>query len=200
MKFPQFSKMHIHITFSLFLGYSVANILRKSLPNSWIQISQEFKLTKTEYGDIMSLFALIFGIGKLVGGILSDKWSCKILLITSICIASLTNFLIGISNNPINVKYLWSINGLFQGITWPCIAKIIVDGFPNKIIGTVWSILTSAQSIGALLSPTLYYILISKGWRVFYHYFIILKIIIEFVYILFNNRIYYYKHNLLSDT
>lgn len=143
------SKQQIHVFVSLFLGYSLFSILRKPLALCWVPLREEMELSNSNYGLIISNYTLIFGFSKLIGGVLSDRIPSNILLPASLTVSTVVNLCIATLRKEY-VYYLgvlWMLNGLSQGLAWPCIAKIIIDCFPVEVMGTLWSILTSVSVI-----------------------------------------------------
>jgi sugar phosphate permease len=62
----------------------------------------------------------------------------------------------GYSKNLSMFCILWSLHGLFQGISGPNLTKYVCDNYNNNTIlsiDTVWSILICAGNIGYLICP-----------------------------------------------
>jgi sugar phosphate permease len=136
------SSNHVRLGVALFVGYSLLSCLRKPLATAFPLIKEEFLLSSSQYGLLVSSYSLYFGMAKFVGGVLSDLVPPKLLFLASILLGSFACAGISVCSSFELVGMCWIANGLAQGLCWPACAKMITTCFPANVMGTLWSILS----------------------------------------------------------
>jgi sugar phosphate permease len=136
------SSDHVRLGVALFIGYTLFSCLRKPLSSTFPLIKEEFLLSSSEYGVLLSNYALFFGISKLLGGVLSDLIPPKVLFLSSIVIGSVACMGISFCSSFELIGLCWVANGLAQGLCWPACVKLVTTCFPVRVMGTMWSILS----------------------------------------------------------
>jgi sugar phosphate permease len=141
-----------------------------------------------ELGLLGSSLYLTYALGKFINGIIADNTNAKRILPTALFISALVNILFilcvyTLPAEPISIfglppfsillwslAFFWGINGWFQSMGFPPIAKNLAYWFSNKERGIKWSLWSSSHEIGTYLSVILSGYLITKyGWEsVFY--------------------------------
>ena len=154
------------MSFGWFLYYFCRKIFVASMPD----LIRHGGLDKTDLGTITSSFTIVYGISKLLSGILSDKLSGKLLLtfglfLSGVCILIFPHF-----KTVLILAVLWGCNGFIQGLGWPGCAKLLKCWYDRDEIATWWSIASAAGNVGATLTPlTFAYISLHFGWQNAYH-------------------------------
>lgn len=136
---------HFRLGVALFVGYSLLSCLRKPLSSTYPLIKEEFLLSSSQYGVLVSNYSLIFGIAKLIGGVLSDVVPPKALFLSSILLATVSCVGISVCTSFELISVCWAVNGLAQGLCWPAVSKMITSCFPASVMGTLWSILSCVR-------------------------------------------------------
>ncbi len=125
-----------------------------------VYISGELRLSYATAAGYYTLIALAGIVGKLLLGILSDRWNrVGVMMICGLLLA------IGCSGIA-HFSDLWLkicctvLLGLGFGAVWPVYAAAAVDFFPKSVSGAVIGIWTFFLGIGSIVSP------IVCGWSV----------------------------------
>lgn len=123
----------------LLIGYCYYSVLKKSFSVLQQFIGSEFSYSKTELGTIASCFSVAYGVSKLLAGVLSDIFPPHALFCTGLVLASLANVAFSSASSLTAFCTLWAINGLQQGLGWPCLASYILANFEADSLGRIWS-------------------------------------------------------------
>ncbi|GAB5367276.1 hypothetical protein AAMO2058_001216300 [Amorphochlora amoebiformis] len=124
----------------------------------WLQALIEEEGWKQEQaGAFGSAFQISSGISKLFNGPVVDAFSPTLALAGSLMVISVSNGLMFRFSQGATINLLlWTINGVFQGVGWPALARIFISWFPDpKTRGTWYSILSTNQNVGSTLVPLL---------------------------------------------
>ncbi|RNA33361.1 glucose-6-phosphate translocase isoform X2 [Brachionus plicatilis] len=142
----------------LYLGYGFYYLTRKSLifmvPHFRLNQTSTFNFTKNDIGIVISGQNFAYAISKLVGGVLSDVYSCRILFGSGLFLSGLLNIAfkkdiqvmwsilstssnvagaIGpIIANTIALKYHWSHGFMIQGCICMTIGYLAIMVLRNK--------------------------------------------------------------------
>lgn len=110
-----------------FLGYCLYYITRKSCTYSIPMLLEDktLSLTNEIIGIMASAQMLFYSIGKFICGILSDKYSSKLIFSVGMFLSGICNILFALTTCHYRLIALWSINGFFQGCGWAPIAILV---------------------------------------------------------------------------
>lgn len=159
--------MFLGISFGWFLYY----FCRKSFVASMPELIRHGGFNKTDLGTIASSFTIVYGLNKLVSGILSDKLSGKLLLAIGLLLSGICCLVFPHSNSVLIASIVWGCNGFIQGLGWPGCAKLLKCWYDHGEIATWWSIASAAGNVGATLTPlTFAYISLHFGWKSAFHF------------------------------
>ncbi|MED1792041.1 MFS transporter [Brevibacillus nitrificans] len=173
---PAANGKHKYLVLALLcLGWIINYFDKVAINVAVIPISQEFGLSETQVGLILSSFFLSYAIMQPIGGSLADKFgSRKVILISVVC-WSLFTILTGFAWSFLSLIAIRFLFGIGEG-SYPSASSVAVaESFPQHERARAKSILTSATTIGAVLA-TLVAAGLSKhfGWQVM---FIILGVV-----------------------
>lgn len=157
----------IGMSFGWFLYY----FCRKSFVASMSDLIRHGGFDKTDLGTIASSFTIVYGISKLVSGILSDSLSGKLLLTFGLFFSGICCLVFPHLKSILILALVWGCNGFIQGLGWPGCAKLLKCWYDRSEIATWWSIASAAGNFGAMLTPlTFAYISFYFGWESSYHF------------------------------
>lgn len=181
---PAANSKHKYLVLGLLcLGWIINYFDKVAINVAVIPISQEFGLTETQVGLILSSFFLSYAIMQPIGGSLADKFgSRKVILISVICWSVFT-ILTGTAWSFLSLIIIRFLFGIGEG-SYPSASSVAVaESFPQHERARAKSILTSATTIGAVLA-TLVAASLSKhyGWQVM---FVILGVLGLFLALLY---------------
>ena len=183
-----YAKWRMKIFLSMFFGYVIFYTCRKNISVALPMIQQDLGYNTVQLGLLGSSLYFSYAIGKFVNGVIADNTNVKRVLPTALLISALTNILFVICAHyiapgeisifglpPISLllwvlAFLWGVNGWFQSMGFPPIAKNLSYWFCNKERGVKWSLWSSSHEVGTYISVILSGFLITKyGWEsVFY--------------------------------
>lgn len=156
--------------FTIILGYAAFYFLRTSFSVTMLSVEEHFGVSKVDLGALVSIQAVIFGLGKTFWGLLSDRISARYFLSVGLLLSSIMNILLSCGNNFKLLAFFWIMAGCFLSIgSGPCV-KMLAYWFSPEERATKWAVWNASQQIGAAVSVVFSsYILISSGWSgVFY--------------------------------
>lgn len=115
-------------------------------------IEDDFSISHTESGTVLTFFALFYGVGQIVNGLLCKKYSKKYIVPFSLLISALANLIFFLGVPFWSVKYLWTVEAIVLSILWPLIMQIISENVSAKYMSKAVLILSTTTSVGTLLS------------------------------------------------
>ncbi len=177
----------MRIFLSMFFGYIIFYTCRKNISVALPAIQEALGYSKLELGLLGSSLYFSYAAGKFINGIIADNTNAKRILPSALFISALVNILFVVCAHfipkeisffglpPISMllwilAFFWGVNGWFQSMGFPPIAKNLSYWFANKERGVKWSLWSSSHEIGTYISMILSGFLITHyGWEsVFY--------------------------------
>jgi sugar phosphate permease len=156
---------------SLFFGWCCYYFCRKSFPSSIPNLIADNGLSKDDVGTISSSFAVSYGFSKFFNSVLSDHVSARKMFSVGLVMSGLGCLLFPFTTRSVPISAtLWFAEGVIQGLGWAPCAKLLKVWYPPSQMGTWWSILSSAGSVAAGISPLLItYISSTFHWRISFY-------------------------------
>ncbi len=154
------------ILYSMFVGYALFYLTRKSFTFAMPGMIQDLHLDKAQLGLLGSIFYITYGISKFASGIISDKSNPRYFMAIGLMLTGVCNLLFGLSSSLTIFALFWGMNGWFQGFGWPPCARLLTHWYSHSERGSWWSTWNVSHNVGAFLIPwivgvTMYYF----GWR-----------------------------------
>ena len=130
------------------LGYAVFYFVRKNFSFAMPLLKEEYGISNTSFGIILSLVGIIYGISKFINGIIADRTNARWHLVLGLSICALVNYIFGFSDvlsakitgqtggpDFINVMVvvmavLLIINNIFQGCGFAPCNHLMVNWVP----------------------------------------------------------------------
>ncbi|MDR3143414.1 MAG: MFS transporter [Puniceicoccales bacterium] len=154
------------ILYALILGYTTFYIVRQNFQVAAPSMLHELGYTRCQIGWAFSSFALIYGLGKFISGVICDRTSARYFMVIGLLGASLCSLLIGCSHSITLLALFYALNGVFQSMGWPPVARLMVHWYSPRDLGTHWGIVNASHQVGSviiLLGGS--WLLIHWGWR-----------------------------------
>jgi len=151
---------------SIVIGYAMFYFLRQNFSVVAVALQDFFNISKTEIGAILTLHAIVYGIGKGVWSIVSDRSNARLFMPIGLLGSSIANIFASFSDSIATVGIFWAINGCFLSMgAAPCI-KLITYWFTKNERATKWAIWNASQQLGAASTVLICsHLLIRYGWR-----------------------------------
>ena len=182
-----YAMWRMRIFLSMFFGYIIFYTCRKNISVAFPAIQEALGYSKLELGLLGSSLYFSYAAGKFINGIIADNTNAKRILPTALFISALVNILFVVCAHfvpkeitffglpPVSIllwtlAFFWGVNGWFQSMGFPPIAKNLSYWFANKERGVKWSLWSSSHEIGTYISMILSgYLINHYGWEsVFY--------------------------------
>ncbi len=151
----------------LMIGYICYYFLRKNFSAAIPAMEATLGLSKVQLGTFLTLNGIVYGLSRMVNGILSDRYSKRILMSLGLLLSCIINLAICFSprmNGLLNlldgegkatlglvylIGSLWILNGYVHGMAYPPIAAMMAHWFQPSELATKQSIWNASHSIGA---------------------------------------------------
>ena len=167
------------------IGYALFYFVRKNFAFAMPSLGEEYGITNTSFGIILSLVGIIYGISKFVNGIIADRTVARWHLAIGLAACSVFNLLFGwsdklsmlitgqtggaefVSTMVIIMATLLVLNNVFQGCGFPPCNHLLAWWVPPKELATKTAVWNTSHSIGAALAAVFCgYIIARTGtWR-----------------------------------
>lgn len=199
-----YAKWRMKIFLSMFVGYVIFYTCRKNISVALPAMQEALGYSALELGLLGSSLYATYAIGKFLNGIIADNTNVKRILPTALFISALANILLVVFAHivpsekisffglpPISIllwvlAFFWGINGWFQSMGFPPIAKNLSYWFANKERGVKWSLWSSSHEVGTYISVVMSGYLITRfGWESAFYVPAILAIV--FCYFFYKN-------------
>ncbi|MDR2806803.1 MAG: MFS transporter [Puniceicoccales bacterium] len=162
----QYRYWRARILYSLFLGYATFYLVRQNFTVAVPEMVKAFGYTKSEIGWIFTLFSIIYGIGKFISGAICDRTDARYFMSIGLVGASICALGVGFSHSIGTFAFLYTLNGIFQSMGWPPVARLMTHWYAPKALGTRWGIVNASHQCGStaiLLGGS--WLMESFGWR-----------------------------------
>ena len=167
------------------IGYSMFYFVRKNFSFAMPVLSEQYGITNTDFGIILTLVGIIYGVSKFLNGFIADRFNARWHLVIGLSVCVALNFLFGWSDRistlisgqaggpdfvgtmVLVMGILLVLNNVFQGCGFPPCNRLINHWVPPKELATKTAIWNTSHSIGAgILAVLCGYIVSSTGdWR-----------------------------------
>lgn len=167
------------------IGYSMFYFVRKNFSFAMPALSDEYGITNTSFGIILTLVGLIYGVSKMVNGLIADRANARWHMVIGLTVCVILNFIFGwsdklsqlISGNTdgpdfintmvVIMAILLVFNNIFQGCGFAPCNRLLVHWVPPKKLATMSSIWNTSHSVGAAVVSVICGIVIGKtgDWR-----------------------------------
>ena len=141
----------LRILSAMMIGYAGFYLIRQNVFLALRDIQIEFYLDNIEYGFIITVFNILYGLSKGVIGAIGDRCNARYFMTIGLVCACLANLGLIFSTNKHMLIVLCAANALFQSMGWPACARLLTHWFTKKEIGTKWAIWNTSQQLGSLL-------------------------------------------------
>ncbi len=160
------------------VGYIFFYLIRKNFSFAMPGLTAEYGISKATLGGILSAAGFLYGLSKLVNGMLADRINGRWHMVTGLAVCTVTAFLFGfgakiaaalagvaegeafVGTFVLVLSVLWIVNNIFQGCGFPPCSRLIPRWVPSSELSTKMSLWNTSHSIGAGLAGVLCGVLI----------------------------------------
>lgn len=139
---------------------------RSNLSIAATAISSDLQLTPVQLGLLFSAFGWTYAALQIPGGILTDRFSPRILYTLCLITWSLSTLLQGVMKGFAGLLGLRLAVGVFEAPSYPINNRIVTSWFPATERASAIAVYTSGQFLGlAFITPALTGVQYYLGWR-----------------------------------
>ncbi|WP_409076601.1 MFS transporter (plasmid) [Pantoea sp. C3] len=129
-------------------------------------ITSHFSLTDTEFGWVLSIFALGYALFQAPAGAMADKWGPRVMLTLFVLVWSIFTGLTGMAWGFASLLIFRFLFGLAEAGAFPTFARAIFSWLPAGERGLAQGINLSGSRLGAAFAlPFVAWLVTSAGWR-----------------------------------
>ena len=118
------------------LAYACSYIGKLSYNANINPIRALYGISYADAGTVSTFFFFVYGIGQVVNGIMCKRYNVKLVVFSSLIVASAMNFLMVSVGDFSIMKYLWLINGAAMSFLWTSLIRLLSETLPKKDIPT----------------------------------------------------------------
>jgi len=160
--------MHLRwrICFLLFLTWLVSYIDRSLMPMALPLIADEFHLTPTVMGAVISAFFLGYAVMQIPGGLIADKIGARSSITLGVTAWSVFSFLTGMAGSMASLLWVRILFGVSEGLHPPAAFKALSAWFPSRERARANGLVMSSNTLGPMIAPILFAAIMGAfGWR-----------------------------------
>ncbi len=147
--YPLFRWRALEVTF---LGYAAYYLVRNNVNVVTKEMHGALGYNDSQFGDIMAITALTYGLSKFLMGSVSDRSNARKFLATGLLLTALCNFAFAACGNYYVQLFIWALNGFAQGMGWPPCGRVMGHWYSESERGLTFSIWNTSHNWGAGLS------------------------------------------------
>jgi OPA family glycerol-3-phosphate transporter-like MFS transporter/OPA family sugar phosphate sensor protein UhpC-like MFS transporter len=128
-------------------------------------MEHDLHITKASLGLFLTLHGVLYGVSKFVNGFLADRANGRVLLALGLLLSASMNICFGLSSTVLMLGIFWMLNGWFQGVGFPPIARLLTHWFSPKELAMKMSMWNTSHTLGYATILVLTSLLVKFDWR-----------------------------------
>jgi len=129
-------------------------------------LESDLNIGEVEYGNIVTIFQLFYGVSMLLAGRLIDKFGTKIGYGISVLFWSIAAMGHALAKGAIGFGFWRALLGIGESGNFPSAIKTIAEWFPKRERALATGIFNSGTNVGAIVAPlAVPAIVIAWGWQ-----------------------------------
>lgn len=166
MENNQVNKKRHMILALLFLGWCLSYLDRMAMNVGIVSIAEDFNLSPSVMGVVLSSFFAGYALMQLPGGWLADKFGSRKVITIAIVFWSIFTVFTGMAWSLMSMIVIRFMFGLGEGGYPAASSKAIADVFPKKERTSAQTIMMSSNSLGGVIAPLIATpLLVWVGWQ-----------------------------------
>ena len=166
----EYRRWRIRMMLSMLGGYAAFYLVRKNFSMAMPAFLGELGYTKTDLGLVLSAFSVIYGLGKLLNGMLADRANPRYFMAIGLMGSAVANICFGLSTGLGVLAAFWLVNAWFQSMGWPPCARMLTHWYGASERGTMWGLWNASHQIGGAIILIMAGALVTHlGWRWAFH-------------------------------
>lgn len=144
----QYKRWRLRLFISAYIGYAMYYVTRQNLNPIAHVFKAETGITDNQFGLMVSISLIAYGVGKFISGMLADKSNIRVFLAFGLMASSVINLFFGYLTSFFLLVLFWTLNQAFQSMGFPPIARIFAYWFSPKERASKWTLWASAHTVG----------------------------------------------------
>jgi OPA family glycerol-3-phosphate transporter-like MFS transporter len=136
------------LIFGCWLVYTAAYVGRLDYSASMVKIISELGINNDQGGLVYSCFALTYGIGQLVNGLLCKHYNPKFVITGALCASATVNLLMPLSGDYRVMAGLWLVNGIAQSMLYSLIIRTLSRNVKSGSISRAIYAMSTTVAVG----------------------------------------------------
>ena len=155
------------LVFGCWLVYVAAYIGRLNYSASMAEIIDALGISYDQGGLVYSCFAITYGLGQLVNGLLCKYYNPKYVIAGALCASATVNALMPISGDYRIMAGLWLVNGIAQSMLYSLIVRTISRNIKSGSISGAIYAMSSTVAVGTASAYGISALFVALGaWRI----------------------------------
>lgn len=154
-RFDQWRDPDIPDTFYILMIGRFVNLVGNSLvfPFMTIYLADRLHASMTIVGLVMTLYGLSQVIAQLIGGVLSDSWGRRPVMLLSLSVGALCTLAVGLAPTPAFLIGALVLMGLSVPLFQPASMAMVGDLVPQAKLTQAYSFMRMASNAGIIIGP-----------------------------------------------
>jgi phosphoglycerate transporter family protein len=163
----RYAYWRLRILYSMIFGYAAFYLVRQNQFSLVIPfLSGEYGYSKTQLGGIITIWSVVYGIGKFVNGYFSDRSNARYFMTIGLLGSAATCCILGFGTSLYFFGFFFAINAWFQSMGWPPVTRLLAHWFSPNELGTKWAFTSVAHQLGGAIITFMASVLIDLyGWQ-----------------------------------
>ena len=125
----------VRVMYSMTTGYALFYFVRKNISMAAKPITDEFGLSNTQWGLVLSVATVVYAFSKFLSGVIGDRANPRWLMAGGLLLSALVNVAFGFAAGLGSFVALWALNNLFQGAGSPPCIRLLTQWFSPRAHG-----------------------------------------------------------------
>ena len=152
------------------LVYTAAYIGRLNYSASMVKIIADLGITNDQGGVVYSAFALSYGIGQLINGLLCKYYHPKYVIAGALSASALINFCMPLGGDYRVMAGLWLANGMAQSMLYSLLIRTISKNIKSGSISRAIYVMSTTVAVGTALAYGISALSVALGnWRLTFY-------------------------------
>lgn len=148
------------VLFVIYLAYASIYVARINLTMAGPTLINNGVLDAVKLGALGSAFSVIYALGRLCNGILSDRVAPWIMLTVGLGLSGCANLLFSLFPPFLAIFLLWSVNAFAQSMLWSSVLCVISALYSPEIAQKKSSIVITTVATGNIIA------ILMNGWLI----------------------------------
>lgn len=169
----------------------VVTIPFSCMPALFKEMSDDLGLSIVQIGTVWGMSNLAGIFVSLLGGVVSDRFGVKLILVVSCFLMGITGSLRGFSHSFLSLSFTVFLLGILRMIIPIAVTKAIGIWFKGRYLGTAMGISAMGMGFGLMLGPMISATVVSPlvgGWRNTVHLYGGLAVLVGLLWIVFGKE------------